>query len=76
MELVKASHREPVEYLPIDLKIVAKKLQLDKTKQFYVDVIAIPDMDFGRGPNKKSPRRIRDHSQAMWTIFWNLQGGR
>ena len=64
IQLVKQSHREPVDYLPIELNMVAKKLQLYKPEQdppegVYVDVIAIPVKDFGKGPNAKSPRRIQ-----------------
>ena len=77
IQLVKSSHREPVEYLPIDLKTVTKKLQLYKPQQdppegIYVDVIAIPDMDLGRGPNPKSPRRIRLIDQSETKIIWTL----
>ena len=79
IELVKASHREPVEYLPIDLKTVAKKLQLYKPEQdppegIYVDVIAIPVKDFGKGPNARSPRKIQLIDQSETKVIWTLWG--
>ena len=60
--------------LPIDLNMVAKKLQLYKSEQLYVDVIAIPDKDFGIGRNVKSPRRLRLIDQSENKVILTLCG--
>ena len=77
IQLVKQSHREPVDYLPIELNMVAKKLQLYKPEQdppegIYVDVIVIPVKDFGKGQNAKSPRRIQVIDQSDTKVIWTL----
>ena len=74
---VKPSERHSVTYNPITLQQISMKLK-DETAHgpsegIYVDIIAIPDKDYGQGSDR-GPRKIRLIDKTETNVIMTLWG--